>query len=194
MSELADEAAPITPTSSEVVMHGRVWDIRRDRIVLGGDETVREYMAHPGSVVVLAEDDDGRVVVVRQYRHPVGERLIELPAGLLDVPGEDPVAAGQRELAEEVDLVAEHWEHLLDLHASPGGSSEVIHVYLARGISEAPHAFQRTHEEAEFVPEWHRLEDLVDAVLERRITNGPLVAAVLARQLQRDRARSEERA
>jgi len=139
-------------------------------------------LEHPGAVVILAVDEQERAFVVRQYRHPVGHRLVELPAGLLDVPGEDPRVAAERELREEAQLVAEEWTHLLSTYSSPGLSSEQIHVYLARGLGEAPDRgadFELHHEEADMTSEWVPVADLLDGFLAGRLANGPLGHAVL---------------
>lgn len=169
--------------ASETVHVGMVWDVRRDTVDLGEGGTVRrEYVAHTGAVAVLAIDADDRVLLVRQYRHPVRAELWELPAGLLDVPGEDPLAAAARELAEEADLVAADWWHLVDYLASPGGSDEKVRVYLARGLSPVP-ADQRHVREAEeqaMVATWTTLEDAVDAVLAGRLHNPSAVVGLLA--------------
>lgn len=179
--ELADEPFEAELLASEVAYTGRVWDVRRDTLRLdGGEPFVREYLDHSGAVEVLAEDAEGRVLLIRQYRHPTRLRDWELPAGLLDVAGEDPLEAAKRELAEEADLAAEEWEPLLDLRSSPGGSDERIHVFLARGVRAAENDFVREEEEAEIEKRWVPLDELVAAILERRLTNGPLIAAVLA--------------
>ena len=181
---LTDLRDPAKVTSSERVFEGRVWDIRRDTLDFAGHPVVREYMDHPGAVAVLAIDDQDRVLLINQYRHPVGLRDWELPAGLLDVAGEAPIAAARRELAEETDLVAEHWSELITFHTSPGGSNETLHVFEARGILPTE-AFARTEEEAEIVLRWAPLDEVVDAVLEGRLSNSILIIAVLAAHAQR---------
>lgn len=177
---LADEQVALTVTSSTREFAGRVWDIRRETFGMGGTDVVRDFVDHTGAVAVLAMDEDGRVLVIQQYRHPVRSRDWELPAGLLDIAGEDPLVAAQRELAEEADLVASEWNVLSDIMTSPGGSNEVIRVYLARGVSASDETFERTEEEAEIVLRWVTLEDAVQAVLERRVQNSILCVAVLA--------------
>ncbi len=123
--------------------------------------------------------------MLRQYRHPIGMRMVELPAGLLDVPGEDPLLAAQRELLEETGLEAGDWSHLSTMHTSPGISSEVIEVYLAQGLRHVGRGdFEPQHEEADMTAHWVRFADLLDAVLERRLTDGPLAVAVLAHAVQ----------
>lgn len=147
-----------------------------------GETFGRLVLDHPGAVVILAVDDQERALVVHQYRHPVGRRMVELPAGLLDVPGEDPLVAAQRELREEGLLLADSWEHLLTTYPSPGLSSERIDTFLATGLHEAPDrgAFTPAHEEADMTTSWVPVADLVEAFLARRITNGPTGQAVLA--------------
>lgn len=178
---------------SERVYAGAVWDIRRERFVLDDavtgerHEIVREFMDHTGAVAVLAMDDDGRVLLIRQYRHPVRSDELELPAGLLDVASEHPLTAAQRELAEEVDLVAGRWDLLCEFQSSPGGSNEALRVYLARDVSAAPEVFERTEEEAGIERLWVDLDDAVEAVLARRAQNSILAIAVLTARLERDR-------
>jgi len=136
---------------------------------------------------VLVLDDQDRVCLIRQYRHPIRTREWELPAGLLDFAGESALAAAQRELAEEVDLVAADWALLSDFHTSPGGSNESLRVYLARGVSDAHEVFDRTDEESEIEKRWVALDEVVDAVLGRRVQNSILVIAVLAAHASRAR-------
>jgi 8-oxo-dGDP phosphatase len=184
---LVDDALEPELVSSDVVFEGRVWDIRRDAFRLDDGVITREYMDHTGAVAVLAMDERDRVLLIKQYRHPVRMRDWELPAGLLDVTGEDPLLAAQRELAEEADLVAEHWSLLSEFMTSPGGSNEVIRVYLARGVSAAPDVFARTEEEAGIEVRWVPLDEVVDAVLARDLQNSILSIAALSAQAARDR-------
>lgn len=185
---LVDEfAGEVRVTESEKLVTGRVWDIRRDRFTLDGHEIVRDYMDHTGAVAVLALDDAGRVLLIKQYRHPVAHRDWEIPAGLMDAPGETGLAAAQRELAEEADLQAGRWDLLLDLFLSPGGSSEAMRVFLARDLSPVEHDYVRTDEEAEIEPCWVDLDDAVTAVLEGRVHNAVTANAVLAAVAARGR-------
>jgi 8-oxo-dGTP pyrophosphatase MutT (NUDIX family) len=185
--ELADEPFPVAIRSSDVVFDGRVWNVRHDTFDYGHSTIARDYVDHTGAVAVLALDERGRVLLIKQYRHPIGARDWEIPAGLLDLDGESPVAAAQRELAEEADVVAERWDLLCDFATSPGGSNEAIRVYLARGVSDAPHVFGREDEEADLEKRWVDLEDVVDAVLHRRVANSILSLAVLAAHAARER-------
>jgi ADP-ribose pyrophosphatase len=184
---LVDDAVEPDLVSTEVVFDGKVWDIRRDVFTLDDGPVTREYVDHTGAVAVLAMDERDRVLLIKQYRHPVRVRDWELPAGLLDITGEDPLLAAQRELAEEADLVAEQWSLLCEFMTSPGGSNEVIRVYLARGVSAAPDVFTRTEEEAGIELRWVPLDDVVDAVLARDAQNSILAIAALAAQAGRSR-------
>jgi len=177
---LSDDVIAPEILESGVVFGGRVWDIRRDTFVLDGAEITREYVDHTGAVAVLALDERDRVLLIKQYRHPVRMRDWELPAGLLDMRGESPLLAAQRELAEEADLVAETWSLLTEFMTSPGGSNEVLRVYLARGVSAAPEVFARTEEEAGIEMRWVPLDDVVDAVLSRNAQNSILAIAALS--------------
>ena len=178
--DLADEPYTGLVTDSEVVYRGRVWDVRRDTVDLGDSKVVREYVDHTGAVAVLALDDEDRALLIRQYRHPIRSKDWELPAGLLDLTGEPPLAAAKRELAEEADMVADRWDVLVEFFSSPGGNNEVIRVYLARGVRAADEVFAREEEEADIEVRWVPLEEVVRGVLERRLRNAPLALASLA--------------
>lgn len=177
---LRDELVTPDLVSGETVFDGKVWNIRREVFALDGHDVTREFMDHTGAVAVLALDEHDRVLLIKQYRHPVRLRDWELPAGLLDFEGEPALAAAQRELAEEADLVAADWQLLSEFMTSPGGSNEVIRVYLARGISAAPEMFHRTEEEAGIEVRWVDLDEAVDAVLARDIQNSILAIALLS--------------
>jgi ADP-ribose pyrophosphatase len=185
----ADEFVDLPLLGRETVFEGRIWDVRRDAFAYGEDATriEREYVDHPGAVAVLVLDDEDRVLLIKQYRHPVRARDWEIPAGLLDVRHEPALEAARRELAEEADLVASDWAVLADYFTTPGGSSEAIRIFLARGVSEADAPFDREHEEADMEKRWVALDDCVDAVLARRIGNPSLVTGVLAAAAARAR-------
>lgn len=187
--ELRDESFEPEVLQSDLVYEGAVWNVRDDRVRYGDGEIRRQYVAHTGAVAILALDDQGRVLLIQQYRHPIRHRDWELPAGLLDMPGEEPLAAAQRELAEEADLVAAHWEPLVSSWTTPGGNDEVIHVFLASGVSAANEAHARVDEEADIRVEWVPLDAAVAAVLDGRMRNGILSIGVLAAaQRLRDRS------
>lgn len=185
---LRDEPFEPEVLQSDRVYKGWVWDVRSDRVRYGDGEIVREYVAHTGAVAILALDDEDRVLLIQQYRHPIRHRDWELPAGLLDVDGEAPLDAARRELAEEADLVAARWEPLVSSWTTPGGNNEMIHIFLATGVAAASSAHDREDEEADIRVEWVPLADAVDAVLGGRMHNGILSIGVLAAaQRLRDR-------
>jgi len=173
----------------EVVYRGRVWDLARDVVDLGDTQVVREYVAHTGAVAVIALDDEDRVLLLSQYRHPARHVLWEPPAGLLDVAGEPAVLAAARELAEEADLVAGRWWRLVEFFTTPGGSSEHITVFLARDLTPVPEAerFARTDEEAAMVPVWVPLDEAVAGVLGDRFASPTTTIGVLAAAAARAR-------
>lgn len=187
---VADRHAPRPVVSHDVIHEGKVWDLAGDVVDLGESQVLREYVAHPGAVAVIALDDEDRVLLLSQYRHPVRHELWEPPAGLLDVEGEDPALAAARELAEEADLVAGSWWRLVEFFTSPGGSDERIVVFLARDLSPVPDAdrYQRVDEEATMVPVWVPLDEAVDAVLDGRLHSPTTATGVLAAAAARSRA------
>jgi len=182
--QVSDEPSPRRLLSSKKVYEGRIWDVVSDSFQLSdeGDTLVRDYIDHPGAVAVLPMNDAGEALLLRQYRHPVGMDLWEIPAGLLDVEGENFVVGAARELAEEADLVADRWNVLADFFNSPGSSSEAIRIYLARGLSEVPghERHVRTDEEAEIELHWTPLDEAVQAVLDGHLHNPSAVVGVLA--------------
>ncbi|WP_431246901.1 NUDIX domain-containing protein [Leifsonia xyli] len=186
-TELNDQPFRPEIVSSETVFEGKIWNVRRDVFRYNGDEITREYVDHTGAVGILVMDDEGRVLLIRQYRHPVRHRDWEIPAGLLDQDGEDPLTAAQRELGEEVDLEADEWNVLTDVFTSPGGNDESIRIYLARGIRSTGSEFAREAEEADIEVRWVPLDEAVDAVLEHRVHNAPLIIALLAARTARER-------
>jgi ADP-ribose pyrophosphatase len=182
--ELRDEAESWPVHGTEDIWRGAApFAVRRDLVSLPGhDETFgRVVVEHPGAVVVLAVDDEERALVLRQYRHPCAMRFVELPAGLLDVPDEDPLPAARRELLEEGAVEAADWRHLNTIYNSPGISSERIEIYLARQLTHVPDrgGFELAHEEADMTLHWVPVSELLAGVLARTLTDGPLVTAVL---------------
>lgn len=177
--QLRDEPAEVEVIETRTGYAGRVWDVAEDRIRYNGAELVRHYVDHPGAVGVVALDDRERVLLIQQYRHPIRTRDWEVPAGLLDVPGEDPLEAAKRELAEEADLVAATWEPLGEFAPSPGGSDEIIRLFLATGLSATPEAFARGDEEADMRVEWVPFDDALGAVTSGTVRNGALMLGIL---------------
>jgi ADP-ribose pyrophosphatase len=186
---IADEPAELPVMSSEVVFDGLVWDVRRDVVDLGhGEPVTREVLVHTGAVGIVALDEEDRLLLVRQYRHPVRSYLWEPPAGLLDVDGEDPLDTARRELAEEGDLRADEWHVLVDYFNSPGGSTEAFRCYLARDLHPVPEheRHDREGEERDMRTAWVPLDDARDLVLAGRLHNPTAVAGVLAACAARD--------
>ena len=184
-------AAADRPETWPVYDVERIWNgaapfsVRLDTVSVPGhpDEKFgRLVLEHPGAVMILAVDEQERALVLHQYRHPAGMRFVELPAGLLDVAGEDPVEAARRELQEEGLILATEWTHLFTTYSSPGLSSEKLAYFLARDLSPAPDrgGFEPAHEEADMTVDWVPVDDLLEGVREGRITDGPTAQAVLA--------------
>ncbi|MGC2941072.1 MULTISPECIES: NUDIX domain-containing protein [unclassified Brevibacterium] len=179
---LQDEPFTPTITASDIVYRGAVWDIRKETFDLPeASGLVRDLMDHTGAVGIAVVDDQQRMLLVQQYRHPVGARLWEVPAGLLDVPGEPLLEAARRELREEADLTAGDWQVLSDSCLSPGGSSETMRLYLARDLTVVPEAqrHERSEEEAGFRFRWVSLGEALTAVSEGRVTNVIAQMAIL---------------
>jgi 8-oxo-dGTP pyrophosphatase MutT (NUDIX family) len=187
-SALRDEPGARPVLSRSVAHHGAIWDVLRDEVDFApGVQLTREYIAHTGAAAVLALDTspsqdllDARVLLIRQYRHPAGATFWELPAGLLDKPGEDPVEAAHRELAEETGYRAQTMRPLLDIHPSAGSSSERIRIHLATDLTPVAVDFVREGEESEIEVRWAALHEVLEAIRAGDLTNATLVAAVLA--------------
>jgi 8-oxo-dGTP pyrophosphatase MutT (NUDIX family) len=177
------EQRPVLQTA--VVFKGMVWDVRRDSVDLGEAGIVtREYVKHPGAVSIVALRTVGgrdQVLLIQQYRHPVGSFEWELPAGLLDVAGEQPWLGAARELNEEADLIAGRWHVLIDYFGSPGGISEALRVFLARDLTDVRHdeRFTRQGEERGMRVCWVDLDEVHEAVLQGQLHNPSAVIGVL---------------
>ena len=175
MSEHAYEVV-----SSETTYAGRIISVRKDVVRMPGETTSqRDVVEHPGAVGVVALDEQGRVLLVNQYRHPVRRRLDELPAGLLDVDGEPALETAKRELAEEAGYAADTWHVLVDTLTSSGMSDEAIRVYLARDLREVDRDVQE-HEELDMTSQWLDLDEAVRRVLAGELENGMAAVGLLA--------------
>ena len=192
-ADLVEDWTPEPVLESTTPFEGIIFDVVRDRVDLGeGGVVTRDYISHPGAVAVLAlRELDGvdHVMMIRQYRHANGAYVWELPAGLLDVDGEPPWEAAARELAEEVDLVADEWHVLADDVTSPGAFPETVRIFLARGLGSVDEddAHERTAEELSLRPLWVPLDDAVDAALAGRISNSATLVGLLSAGLSRSR-------
>lgn len=167
--------------SATDIYSGRVMALRSDRVVMpGGRVATREILEHPGAVAIVALDESDRVMMLHQYRHAVRRRLWELPAGLLDVAGEDPAVTARRELAEESGLAAEDWSVLLDVVPSPGFSDESVRIYLARGLTDVGRPEPGDDEESDIALRRVPLADAVQMVFSGEIVNAVSVSGLLA--------------
>jgi ADP-ribose pyrophosphatase len=166
--------------ATETVYVGKILALRADEVRMpGGRSARREVVEHFGAVAIVALDDDGRIVLVHQYRHAFGRRLWELPAGLLDFSGEEPHRTAARELAEEVGLAADTWRTLIDTDSAPGFCDESVRVFLATGLSEVERP-EAHDEEADLEVERFDLTDAVAKVYSGDIVNSIAVAGILA--------------
>ena len=180
---LADVAVSREVVSSTPRFAGTVWSVRTDVVNLGdGQQVSRDVITHPGAVGIIAIDDELRVLLVRQYRHPVAALLWEPPAGLLDIDGEDPLEAAARELYEEAGYRAAEWSVLVDAFTSPGGSNEAARIYLARDLSAVADddRFYGDGEERDMPSRWVPLIDARDAVIDGRLHNSLAAMGILA--------------
>lgn len=179
---VADAPGPLPATGSQTRFQGRVWSIVSEDVDFGTSVATRDLLIHPGAVAVVALDEAERVLLIRQYRHAVAGYLFEPPAGLLDAADEDPWRTAVRELAEEAGYAADDWQVLLDQYMTPGGSSEAIRVYLARGLSPLPDGREHTGEaeEAHLPRAWVPLDEARDLVLAGAIGSPTAVTGVLA--------------
>jgi ADP-ribose pyrophosphatase len=189
LSQLGDTPVERPVSRSDVVFHGMVWDVARDVVELPSETVTREYVRHPGAVAVVALNDDDEVLLLYQYRHAVRSELWEVPAGLRDMPGEDPLTTAKRELAEEADLRAGAWWLLAEYLSSPGGSDEALRVYLARDLEPVPLAerFKREAEELNMQYRWVPLDEAVTAVLVGQVRSPSAVVGILAASVSRSR-------
>lgn len=192
ISSIEDRHTPHTVTESTTAWSGRIVDMVEDHVVVveGEEPVVRQYTRHPGAVAVVAmrgEEGAEEILLLHQYRHPVNASLWEIPAGLLDIPGEDSRVAAERELAEEADLKAARWDVLVDFFTSPGGSTEPLRVFLARDLETTETSFEREDEEATMEYAWVSLSDALDWVLAGRLHNPSTVIGILSAHAARGR-------
>ena len=192
ISSIEDRHTPHTVTESTTAWSGRIVDMVEDHVVVveGEEPVVRQYTRHPGAVAVVVmrgEEGAEEILLLRQYRHPVNASLWEIPAGLLDIPGEDSRVAAERELAEEADLKAARWDVLVDFFTSPGGSTEPLRVFLARDLETTETSFEREDEEATMEYAWVSLSDALDWVFAGRLHNPSTVIGILSAHAARGR-------
>jgi 8-oxo-dGDP phosphatase len=181
---IADITAQWPVASSAIELRGRLVTVRTDKVRTPDNHLAeREVVLHPGAVAVLALDAADRILMIRQYRHPVGRLLWEIPAGLRDIAGEDPWVTAQRELVEEAGYRARDWRLLVDYYSSPGFSTERLRVYLARDLEVVPEAerdFVPKDEEAHLLLGWLPLDEAVRKVFAGELHNGVAALAIMA--------------
>jgi ADP-ribose pyrophosphatase len=185
---LADEPHRFPVLDEAHRFSGAKWSVWSETVDIDGHVVVRDVLRHPGAVAVAAVDHEGRLLLIRQYRHPVAAYMWEIPAGLLDQPGEDLVECARRELAEEAGVTARTWSPLLELTLSPGGTSERITIFRATDLTVDPQSRQHTGEaeERELPQLWVTISEAVERCLDGSITNATAVAAILALAAQQD--------
>jgi ADP-ribose pyrophosphatase len=183
MSEpLADRAGldESSTSKSEVVFIGKIWNLISRTFNFQGQVLTREYIKHPGAVAVIAINQQDELLLINQYRAPVNEFLFDVPAGVLDVEGEDKLSAAKRELQEETDYIAQDWELLQEFYTTPGSSSEAITIYLATNIVKSTEVFERTGEEKHLEGSWVPFAEVLESVVHSRFKSPTLVVGVLA--------------
>lgn len=167
---------------SQTIFSGRMLTLKLDKVVLpDGKEADREWVVHPGAVAVLAVDQQDRICLVRQYRYPVGKEMLEIPAGKL-TPGEDPLECARRELLEETGFTAAEWRLLYTYYTTPGFTNEIMHIYLASGLSGG----EATPDEDEFLEvDMINARECWDMIRSGKIQDGKTLVALLHFFLQR---------
>ena len=182
VEDLPTQSWPVA--ASEEQFSNWLITVRTDKVQLPDKQFAeRTVVTHLGAVAILALDDDNQVLMIRQYRHPVGRELWEIPAGLRDVSGEALADTARRELLEETGHAARDWHILVDSYSSPGISSERIRIFLARGVRPAQTDYQREGEEKFLAVAWVPLAEAVQAALAGQLHNGATIQGVLAAQI-----------
>jgi ADP-ribose pyrophosphatase len=184
MADIRDEPGGWPVRDTAVLARGHIVTVRTDTVELpDGDLVAREVVEHPGAVAILALDDEDRVLMIRQYRHPIGATLWEIPAGLRDVAGEELIETARRELLEETGYRAATWHVLTDFATSPGITTERLRIFLARNLTVVPPAereYVPEHEEAYLTTAWVPLTDAVRGILAGELHNGVAVVGILS--------------
>jgi ADP-ribose pyrophosphatase len=175
-----DQLVEIAALSSRLIHKGMVWDVVADTFDFNGERLTREYVKHTGAVAVLTINDKDELLLMKQYRRPVGSYLMEFPAGLLDIPGEAKLDCAKRELAEEANLAASSWEELISFHATPGGNSETITVFVAKGLSSANSDYVTSGEEKDMPQTWVPIQEALASVLSSEIKSPSAAVGIMA--------------
>ena len=181
-----DLSVDIASIKKTLIHKGMVWDLVSDTFEFNGKRLTREYVDHTGAVAVLAFNEKEELLLMKQYRRPVGKFLMELPAGILDVPGESLLDCAKRELAEEAGLDAADWSELISFHTTPGGNNESITIFVAKQLSETSLAFEATGEEVDMPQSWVPISEAVKLVLSGQIMSPSAVVGIMAYQLSKE--------
>lgn len=179
-----DESVKLSVNHSETVFHGKIWDVVRERFNYGETELTREFVKHSGAVAIIALDDQQRVLMIRQYRHPVRSYLWEIPAGLLDIEGEPRLTAAKRELHEEAGYFAENWSELASFYTTPGGNDELITIFLAEDLKHVGYHEQLEGEEVDMVKEWIPIREALASVLSAEVRSPSAMVAIMVLALK----------
>jgi 8-oxo-dGTP pyrophosphatase MutT (NUDIX family) len=179
-----DQPFAVNVSSSEVALRGMIWNVQREVFEFADQTLTREFVDHPGAVAIVAMNDRGQVLLIRQYRHPVGELLWEIPAGLLDVDGESLESAARRELLEETGYLAGELEPLIEFFTTPGGSTEKISIFLARDLVLSKERPKLEGEEVDMLVEWVALEVALTSVLSSEIKSPSAAVGIMAAALR----------
>lgn len=180
-----DQNASLSVSKRDVVFKGKIWDVVSEDFDYNGTTLVREFVAHPGAVAVIALNEQQEILLIKQYRHPVREYLWEIPAGLLDVPGESRLEAAKRELLEETGYIAQIWQELIEFHTTPGGNDETITVFVAQDLRLQGHELSLEGEEVDLELRWVPITQALASVLksEMRSPSAGYGIMALAHQL-----------
>lgn len=180
----SDRKVEIPATASRLLHQGMVWDLVSETFDYLGQELTREFISHPGAVAVIAINEREEILLLEQYRRPVGKFLLEVPAGLLDEPGESRLDCAKRELLEEASMVANHWDELITFYTTPGGSTEDITVFIAKDIREVSSNYEPTGEEKDMPKHWIAVKEAAEMVLQSKIMSPSAVVGILAYALR----------
>jgi ADP-ribose pyrophosphatase len=182
-----DQAFTPRVTERKTVFEGMIWNVVSETFEFAEQQLTRQFVEHPGAVAVLALNEKNQVLMIRQYRQPVRQYLWEIPAGLLDVPGESLETAATRELSEETGYQAEKIEHLIDFYTTPGGNNEMIRIFLARNLTFVGRPTEQEGEERQLQVEWIDFDDALRSVLNSDVKSPSAAVGILAaaQQLRR---------